>query len=514
MRARFYQNVRTMNPWLFTGVAIALAVILTTGLNLFFSLIGGGKIVFRILFFGTVDAIVIPAVIAPIILNILKRSANLEELNRQLQREIAERQRAEQTAQQRAANLQAISNLAVECAAASPDTDLPGLIAEKLQVLTGALAVGISMYDVQQKALIVQHLAVSGQILSTVNKLLGRNIIGLPSPVSPEMLNRIETEVVRVSEDLSETTFGAIPRPIAAALQRTFGVGSFTGLGLCYAGELWGTAVIVSRADQPPLDRNLAMALAYVAAVALRRQKADAERQKVIGELESKNVELEQFTYTVSHDLRSPLITVRGFLGFLEKDALAGDTERVKADIARIYEATDKMQRLLGELLELSRVGRLMNPAQALPFEAIAREAVASVQGRIQARGIRVEIAPNLPIVHGDRARLVEVVQNLIDNAAKFMGDQLQPYVQIGTCGPDGDGKPVFFVRDNGIGIDPQYHERVFGLFNKLDAHSEGTGIGLALAKRIIEVHRGRIWVESEGIGHGSTFCFTLPDMN
>jgi signal transduction histidine kinase len=125
-----------------------------------------------------------------------------------------------------------------------------------------------------------------------------------------------------------------------------------------------------------------------------------------------------------------------------------------------------------------------------------------------------VDIAPDLPTVYGDHARLVEVVQNLVDNAAKFMGEQPDPRIEIGLRGTDTDGKPILFVRDNGIGIEPQYHDRVFGLFSKLDAQSEGTGIGLALVKRIVEVHGGRIWVESDEPGQGSTFCFTLPAAN
>ena len=241
------------------------------------------------------------------------------------------------------------------------------------------------------------------------------------------------------------------------------------------------------------------------------RKQVEREREKLITELEARNAELERFTYTVSHDLKAPLITIRGFLGFVEKDALAGNLERLRNDINRIVEVTDKMQRLLTELLELSRIGRMMNPPEAVSFETIVREALELVRGRITQRGVQVEIAPNLPIVYGDRARLVEVVQNLVDNAAKFMGDQPNPRIEIGSSGTNADGKPTFFVRDNGIGIDPKYHEQIFGLFNKLDAQTEGTGVGLALVKRIVEVHGGRIWVESEGLGHGTTVCLTLP---
>ena len=114
-----------------------------------------------------------------------------------------------------------------------------------------------------------------------------------------------------------------------------------------------------------------------------------------------------------------------------------------------------------------------------------------------------------MPLVYGDRARLVEVVQNLVDNAAKFMGKQPQPRIEIGVR--EQEEERVFFVRDNGIGIAADYHQKVFGLFDKLDARSEGSGIGLALVKRIVEVHGGRIWVESEGPSQGSTFWFSIP---
>ncbi len=170
------------------------------------------------------------------------------------------------------------------------------------------------------------------------------------------------------------------------------------------------------------------------------------------------------------------------------------------------------MQRLLNELLELSRVGRLMNPPVDMPFEEVVSDALTLVHGRLLTRPATVRLVTPLPTVYGDRVRLVEVVQNLIDNAVKFARDETELQIEIGVRAAEPAGEPIFFVRDNGIGIEPQYHERVFGLFNKLDAHSEGTGVGLALVKRIVEVHGGRIWVESAGMGRGSTFCFTLAD--
>lgn len=239
------------------------------------------------------------------------------------------------------------------------------------------------------------------------------------------------------------------------------------------------------------------------------RKRAEADREALIKELEAKNAELERFTYTVSHDLKSPLITIQGFMGFVEQDASTGNVERLKADLGRIAEATKKMARLLNELLELSRIGRMMNPPEDVPFNMIVHDAIELVRGRLDAKNIHIMVAEGLPVVRVDRVRLAQVVQNLIDNAAKFMGDQKEPRIEIGQRGSDKDGNPVFFVRDNGIGIDPQYKDKVFGLFSKLDAQSEGTGVGLALVKRIVEAHGGKIWLESE-LGHGASFYFTL----
>jgi len=226
-------------------------------------------------------------------------------------------------------------------------------------------------------------------------------------------------------------------------------------------------------------------------------------------ELEAKNAELERFTYTVSHDLKNPLITIKGFLGYLRQDIAAGKQDRIEADLARISGAVDKMRRLLDELLELSRIGRLVNTTDEVEFKKLVAEAVETVRGRIDARRITVEIGEDLPVVRGDRSRLSEVVENLLSNSVKFMGDQPDPRIRVDAR--KDDGEIVLCVVDNGSGIDRRYHEKIFGLFERLDRQVEGTGIGLAIVKRIVETHGGRVWVESEGEGKGSTFCFTLP---
>jgi len=233
-------------------------------------------------------------------------------------------------------------------------------------------------------------------------------------------------------------------------------------------------------------------------------------RKRAEQQLAQKNAELERFTYTISHDLKSPIITIKGFLGSLVADARAGNMERLETDIKRIAGAADKMQALLTDVLELSRIGRMVQPSLKFSMTAAAQDASEVLAGTIRAKGVKVTIEPEMPAVFADPHRIREVMQNLIENAVKYMGSQAEPQVAVG-CRFLADGRQAYFVKDNGLGIDMKFRDKIFGLFEKLDPHSEGTGIGLALAKRIIELHHGTIWVESAGLEQGSTFYFTLP---
>jgi signal transduction histidine kinase len=167
------------------------------------------------------------------------------------------------------------------------------------------------------------------------------------------------------------------------------------------------------------------------------------------------------------------------------------------------------MSTLLNDLLELSRVGRAGNVHAVVRLADVANVAVELLQGRIAQRGARVVVATDLPETVGDRTRLIQVLQNLIENAIKYAGDEPNPTVTIGTR-PDPHAA-ILLVADQGIGVDPRYAERIFGLFEKLDPRADGTGVGLALVRRIVEQHHGRVWVESEGHGKGSTFVVQLP---
>ncbi len=225
-------------------------------------------------------------------------------------------------------------------------------------------------------------------------------------------------------------------------------------------------------------------------------------------ELAEKNAVLERFTAAVSHDLKSPLVTIRIYLGFLEQDIRKQDAEGIDKNLGVIHRTSDKMARLLDELSDLLRVGHKMNTMQKAPLREVVKEALELVAGRVAKRGVEIVVAEEPVVLNGDRPRLVEVFQNLVDNAVKFMGDQKTPRVEIGADHVGDD--TVFFVRDNGIGIDSRQQAKIFDLFVKLDPDADGTGLGLALVKRIVEVHGGRIWVESDGSGKGATFRFTL----
>jgi ligand-binding sensor domain-containing protein/signal transduction histidine kinase len=242
-------------------------------------------------------------------------------------------------------------------------------------------------------------------------------------------------------------------------------------------------------------------------------RQAQEEKHRLIDELQATNAELTRFTTAVSHDLKNPLVTILGFLGFLGKDIASGATERAQGDLKRIESAADVMYHRVEELSKLSRIGSVQADREPVAMAELARQAADLVDARIRETGAKVEIDPTLPEVFAERMRLLEVYQNLIDNAVKFIQDVDEPRVEVGWRPGDGDGavgEPIFTVRDNGRGIEPKFHQEIFGLFRRLDVETEGTGVGLATVKRIIEVQGGRIWVESEGEGEGSTFCFTL----
>lgn len=235
--------------------------------------------------------------------------------------------------------------------------------------------------------------------------------------------------------------------------------------------------------------------------VALYKSEADAKVREI-------NAELTSFAYTISHDLGSPLVTIRGFIAILLKKLAAGNYEHVNEYLQQIDRAAGKMETLLHDLLELSLAGKIINAPEKIAMGELVENVLRLLEGPIRADGVTVSVQSDLPVVTADSLRLSQVLQNLLENAIKHGRDQSDLHIHIGVR-QDGEER-IFFVQDNGAGIDHRHHESIFGLFTRLNAKNEGTGVGLALAKRIINAHGGRIWVESEGVSKGSCFCFTL----
>ena len=225
-------------------------------------------------------------------------------------------------------------------------------------------------------------------------------------------------------------------------------------------------------------------------------------------ELQKKNDEIEQFIYTVSHDLRSPLVTIKTFMGYLERDLAGNDPEQLAQDIRFIHSAADKMKLLLDELLEMCRIGRVETPPKTVALKEVLAEVLEVLAGIVSDRTADIRLPDTELMLFGNRPRLCQIWQNLIENAIKY-SSAAPPRIELGIR--QENGETVFFVKDHGIGIPPEYHGRIFGIFDKLDPKSPGAGLGLPMVERIVQKYGGRIWVESEGPGTGSTFRFTLP---
>ncbi len=239
------------------------------------------------------------------------------------------------------------------------------------------------------------------------------------------------------------------------------------------------------------------------------RKQSEEERARLFQALELRNREMESFVYTISHDLKSPLITINGFAQLLAKDLERNDKERGRESIEEIRKAAEGMQQLIEDLLLLSRTGQVQGEPEDVDLHALLGDVQARCASHIERERATIRVVSQLPRLHVDRLRFSQVLQNLLDNGVKFHREGLDPVLEIGAERTNGEAR--LYVRDNGIGIEKRYQEKIFGLFERLDTGREGTGVGLTIARRIVEQHGGRLWVESEP-GRGSTFWLSIPD--
>lgn len=255
----------------------------------------------------------------------------------------------------------------------------------------------------------------------------------------------------------------------------------------------------------------------YAQGVIAERKRAEAtlvqqarQLERANEELERKNAELDQFTYVASHDLQEPLRKVTAFSGILRQDMGDNLPERAEKDLGFIMDAAKRMQKLVQDLLALSRSGRMEMKWEMISLNRCADQAIDSLAIRIQESQGEIS-RDELPQVQGDRTMLTQLYQNLLSNASKFTGVD-RPLIRL--TAERVDGQLILGVKDNGIGIEPKYAEQIFAPFKRLHGRGkyEGTGIGLAICARTVERHGGKIWIESTP-GKGTHFKFTLDEV-
>jgi two-component system sensor kinase FixL len=247
------------------------------------------------------------------------------------------------------------------------------------------------------------------------------------------------------------------------------------------------------------------------------QKRAEEERDANIRALEASNRELDEFAYIVSHDLKEPLRGLRNQATFLAEDFADKLGEDGLKRLQRMSALGDRMQQLIDELLFYSRLGRGELAVQPTDPNAIVRDVATMLESFIADRHAAISVPQPMPVVLCDKVRLAEVFRNLITNGLKY-NDKLEPRVEVGflpeAAGPQGREREVFYVKDNGVGIPPEFHDEIFRMFKRLNnaaaGDPAGTGAGLTFVKKIVERHRGRIWLESTP-GEGTTFYFTLP---
>ncbi|MBA2116466.1 PAS domain S-box protein [Bremerella alba] len=265
--------------------------------------------------------------------------------------------------------------------------------------------------------------------------------------------------------------------------------------------------IIASTNGAPLFDETGEFAGAVFALADItERIESETVRESLIRNLEETNTELKQFTYTVSHDLKSPLITIKGFLGILAEDIENQDKSAIEEDLSIIGSAADGMKQLLDDLLELSRIGRNIKTRTMILLDEVTSEAITLLAGQIESRNAEVYCDIENLHVYGDSVQIRQLMQNLIENGIKH---NRGPNPEVIIKARQEDEFVMIEITDNGPGVAIEYQERIFQLFDKLDPDSEGTGIGLAIVKRIVDFHGGTIELHSDG--KGCTFRLRLP---
>lgn len=249
--------------------------------------------------------------------------------------------------------------------------------------------------------------------------------------------------------------------------------------------------------------------------ITLRTKELKAKHDKlmeVADELANKNEEIQRFAFAVSHDLKSPLASIKGIASLIPMEVDMSQSKEMQEYVQYIDETCDMMTHLITDITEIAKLGKVSNRDEWLESEEIIELAQGLVQGKLLQKKVTLEIAENLPKIYGDRNRLIQVFENLLDNAIKYMGTQEEPHIKITIS--TGKDTISFQVTDNGSGMTAEELERLFTPFERFDGSVEGTGLGLYMVKKIMESHKGSITASSAGKGMGTTFQLSIPKVS
>jgi PAS domain S-box-containing protein len=381
---------------------------------------------------------------------VVERTAQLQAANQQLENEIAERRRAEEAVRQSEERFRCLSEAAFEA-----------IVIHEGGVLLSANDQYSEMFGYEPK------------------ELLGKQV--LPLTVAPEAIESMRKEIT------------------------TGGVGPYESIGLRKDGTKFPMEIRVREMEYGGRKVRVAAIMDIT-----ERKRAEESLQQRTAQLETANEELEAFAYSVSHDLRAPLRGIDGWSLALLEDCYDQLDEPARQYLDRVRSEAQRMGLLIDDLLQLSRVTRAEVQTSAVDLTALAQTVVARLRATQPERQVEVVIQPGL-MVQGDARLLAIVLTNLLDNAWKFTGTRRLARIEFGQT--EAEGHPAFFMRDNGVGFDMTYAQKLFGVFQRLHKASEfpGTGIGLATVQRIVHRHGGRVWAEAH-VDQGATFYFTLEE--
>jgi len=429
----------------------------------------------------------------------------------ELEHEIDERRRAEESLRQHAQRLQTLHGLDQEILAAGSPAGIAASVLGYVREVIPCQRASVLLFDYERQ---------EARVLATHTDEVGRGRTGLSRlPLDDAIMGEMRQGEVHVVDDI---TVPGVVAPHGADLAAE-GLRSLMSVPLLSRGELIGALTLWNAvpASFQPAHVTLAQEVAAPLSIGIAqarlleqvRQNAAALELRVrerTAQLEAVNDELESFSFSVSHDLQAPLRQLQGFAQILIDEHTSQLDEAGRVHVHRLQTAAQRMQALITDLLSLSGVARLELQAELVDLSALVAELVAELREGQPVRQVDVQIAPGV-VGSGDRRLLRVALGNLLDNAWKYTGRHEAARVAFGVV--ERDGRPVYFVRDDGAGFDMEHAGRLFGAFHRLHSAAEfdGTGIGLATVQRIVRRHGGRIWAES-AVEQGATFYFTLAD--